>query len=174
MPLSLLAGPANAGKVALLLERYLGALESDPILIVPNRPDVDRAERELLSRAGALVGGSIGTFDDLFERIARGNGAHRPVVTEAQRSLLLRRVVAQAKGGLGRSARFGGFADALGGVAPLELTVPEPEPVELFPIGGIERGELAFELSGLEQRGLELGDGRSESIGEPAEPRRAA
>ena len=57
MPLSLLAGPANAGKVALLLERYLGALESDPILIVPNRPDVDRAERELLIRAGALVGG---------------------------------------------------------------------------------------------------------------------
>ena len=48
MPLSLLAGPANAGKVALLLERYLDALDSDPILIVPNRPDVDRAERELL------------------------------------------------------------------------------------------------------------------------------
>ena len=89
MPLSLLAGPANAGKVALLLDRYLGSLESDPILIVPNRPDVDRAERELLTRTGALVGGSIGTFDDLFERIARGNGAHRPVVTEAQRSLLL-------------------------------------------------------------------------------------
>ena len=101
MPLSLLAGPANAGKVALLLERYLGALESDPILIVPNRPDVDRAERELLTRTGALVGGSIGTFDDLFERLARGNGAHRPVVTEAQRSLLLRRVVGQAAGGPG-------------------------------------------------------------------------
>src|SRR5919204_556495 len=46
MALSLLAGPANAGKVALLLERYLAALESDPFLIVPNRPDVDRAERD--------------------------------------------------------------------------------------------------------------------------------
>ena len=91
MGLSLLAGPANAGKVALLLARYLGALDSDPVLIVPNRPDVDRAERELLRHAGALVGGSIGTFDDLFERLARGNGAHRPVVTEAQRTLLLRR-----------------------------------------------------------------------------------
>src|SRR2546430_10476004 len=89
MGLSLLAGPANAGKVALLLERYLGALDSDPILIVPNRPDVDRAERELLRHAGALVGGSIGTFDDLFERLARGNGAHPPVVTEAQRTPLL-------------------------------------------------------------------------------------
>src|SRR4051794_31863190 len=124
MALSLLAGPANAGKVALLLERYLGALESDPVLIVPNRPDVDRAERELLARSGALLGGSIGTFDDLFERVARGNGAHRPVVTEAQRTLLLRRVVARAAV---RSARFAGFADALGStVAELESALVEP------------------------------------------------
>ena len=71
MPLSVLAGPANAGKVARLLERYLGALDSDPFLIVPNRPDVDRAERELLRGSGALMGGSIGTFDDLFRRIGR-------------------------------------------------------------------------------------------------------
>src|SRR5438093_8306315 len=140
MGLSLLAGPANAGKVALLLERYLGALDSDPILIVPNRPDVDRAERELLRHAGALVGGSIGTFDDLFERLARGNGAHRPVVTEAQRTLLLRRVVARARpDGLGRSARFAGFADALG------QTVSELES------GLLEPGELEGELAELYQ-----------------------
>src|SRR3954451_22892014 len=110
MALSLLAGPANAGKVALLLERYLGALETDPVLIVPNRPDVDRAERQVLTRAGALLGGLMGTFDDLFARVARGEGAHRPVVTEAQRTLLLRRVVARAQG---RSSRFAGFTDAL-------------------------------------------------------------
>src|SRR2546430_13963294 len=97
MGLSLLAGPANAGKVALLLERYLGALDSDPILIVPNRPDVDRAERELLRRAGALVGGSIGTFDDLFERLARGHRAHPPVVTGAPPRPLLRRGVGRRR-----------------------------------------------------------------------------
>ncbi|HEY6149366.1 MAG TPA: hypothetical protein VIW19_02515, partial [Gaiellaceae bacterium] len=125
MGLSLLAGPANAGKVALLLERYLGALQDDPFLIVPNRPDVDRAERELLAQAGALMAGSIGTFDDLFARLARSNGAHRPVITSAQRSLLLRRVVAGAK--LGPSARFAGFADALGStVAELEAALLEP------------------------------------------------
>jgi ATP-dependent helicase/DNAse subunit B len=128
VPLSLLAGPANAGKVALLLERYLAALDADPILIVPNRPDVDRAERELLKRTGALVGGSIGTFDDVFERIARGNGAHRPVITPAQRTLLLRRVVARASN---RSARFSGFADALGStVAELESALLEPNELE--------------------------------------------
>jgi ATP-dependent helicase/DNAse subunit B len=128
VPLSLLAGPANAGKVALLLERYLAELDADPILIVPNRPDVDRAERELLKRTGALVGGSIGTFDDVFERIARGNGAHRPVITHAQRTLLLRRVVARASN---RSARFSGFADALGStVAELESALLEPNELE--------------------------------------------
>jgi ATP-dependent helicase/nuclease subunit B len=134
VPLSLLAGPANAGKVALLLERYLGALEADPILIVPNRPDVDRAERALLTRAGALVGGTIGTFDDLFERLARGNGAHRPVISQAQRTLLLRRLVARAEG---RSARFSGFADALG------ATLSELESAPLEP------GELEGELADL-------------------------
>ena len=156
MPLSLLAGPANAGKVALLLERYLGALDEDPILIVPNRPDVDRAERELLKQTGALVGGSIGTFDDLFERIARGNGAHRPVVTEAQRALLLRRVVAGANGGLGPSARFGGFADALGAtVAELESALLEPGELEgeLGRLYGAYRAEL--DRLGLWDRELE-------------------
>src|SRR5947208_4786422 len=128
MGLSLLAGPANAGKVARLLERYLGALESDPFLIVPNRPDVDRAEPERLARSGALVGGSIGTFDDVFARLARSNGAHKPVVTQAQRTLLLRRVVAHARTqSLARSARFTGFADALGAtVAELEAALLEP------------------------------------------------
>ena len=74
MPLRLIAGPANAGKVELLLDRYLDALESgnglEPVLIVPNRADVDRVERELLARRPALLGGSIGTFDDLFDRLA--------------------------------------------------------------------------------------------------------
>ena len=142
MPLRLLAGPANAGKVALLLERYLAALGSDPILIVPNRPDVDRAERELLTRAGALVGGSIGTFDDVFERIARGNGAHKRVVTPAQRTLLLRRVVAGAQN---RSARFSGFADSLGStVSELESALLEPSELdgELAELYAAYRAEL--------------------------------
>jgi len=41
--LTLVAGPANAGKVALLLERYLARLDDEPTLIVPNRSDVDRS-----------------------------------------------------------------------------------------------------------------------------------
>src|SRR3954470_11752197 len=172
MALSLLAGPANAGKVALLLERYLGTLDSDPILIVPNRPDVDRAERELLTRTGALVGGSIGTFDDLFERIARGNGAHRPVITSAQRTLLLRRVVASH--GSGRSARFSGFADSLGSTgAELEDALLDPGELEgeLAELYAAYRAEL--DRLGLWDRELERRHAAERAAGDLAawEPR---
>jgi ATP-dependent helicase/nuclease subunit B len=114
--LTLITGPANAGKVALLLRRYLDALPREPFLIVPNRPDVDRAERDLLELQPALLGGTIGTFDDLFRQIARESAAPRRVVSDAQRALLIRRAVSVARAGMngfGRSARFGGFADAL-------------------------------------------------------------
>src|ERR687887_1047304 len=82
MGLSLIVGPANAGKVELLLDRYVAALDRDPYLIVPGRPDVDAVERELLARRPGLLGGSIGTFDDLFARIARADPASRPVATD--------------------------------------------------------------------------------------------
>jgi ATP-dependent helicase/DNAse subunit B len=128
MALTLLAGPANAGKVALLLDRYLADLDREPVLIVPTGSDVDRVERDLLGRAGALLGGSIGTFDDVFNLLAAGNGGPRPLVGETQRALLLRRVVAGARlGDLQASARFGGFADALGStIAELESGLLEP------------------------------------------------
>ena len=112
--LTLLSGPANAGKVALLLERYLGALDRDPVLIVPHGSDVERIERELLAKRGALLSGQIGTFDDLFELIARAGGSSRPVATDAQRELVVRTAVAHTSlNGLGASSRFTGFSDAL-------------------------------------------------------------
>src|SRR5262245_4990146 len=113
--LRLLVGPANAGKVALLLDRYLARLEDEPFLIVPNPADVDRAERDLLARCGCLLGGGIGTFDDLFRRIAAGDPDTRPVATDAQRTLIVRRAVGEVvragTSSLARSARFAGFAD---------------------------------------------------------------
>ena len=95
MGLTLVAGPANAGKVALLLDRFLARLDDEPTLIVPNRSDVDRVERDLLARCGCLLGGSIGTFDDLFARLAAA-GPESPVAVGAQRALLVRRVLAAA------------------------------------------------------------------------------
>jgi ATP-dependent helicase/DNAse subunit B len=157
MPLTLLAGPANAGKVALLLDRYLADIGREPTLIVPNRADIDRVERDLLEHAGALLGGRIGTFDDVFEDIARSNGHHRPLVTDVQRALLVRDVVARARlSQLGRSARFAGFADALAtAVSELESGLVEPDEIdgELGELVRAYRAEL--DRLGLWDRDLE-------------------
>ncbi len=146
MPLSLIAGPANAGKVELLLGRYLDALEREPVLIVPTRSDVERVERELLARRPALLAGSIGTFDDVFERIADAGEAARPLVSQAQRALLVRRVVAGAPlDGLSASAGFGGFADALlQTLGELESGLLDPEQLagDLATLHAAYRAEL--------------------------------
>jgi len=118
VPLRLIAGPANAGKVELLLGRYLDALDSrggpEPALIVPNRADVDRVELELLARRPALLGGSIGTFDDLFRGLAGKSLDGRRQLGRAEQTLLVRRVVSGAKlDGFARSAERAGFVDSL-------------------------------------------------------------
>ena len=132
MSLALVVGPAHAGKIALLLERYLAAIASDPVLIVPNRSDVDRIERDLLRRCGALLSGSIGTFDDLFQHIAQSGTAARPVAGEVQRTLLVRRALAATSlNGLAASARFGGFADSLlATLAELESGLVDPDELD--------------------------------------------
>ena len=132
MGLALVVGPAKAGKIARLLEAYLDASELDPVLIVPNAADVERIERDLLRRAGALLSGSIGTFDDLFRELAFDAFDVRPVAGEAQRALIVRRALARTPlNGLGRSARFGGFADALlAALAELESGLLEPEQLD--------------------------------------------
>ncbi len=156
MGLSLVTGPAHAGKVAFLLERYLARLDDEPYLIVPNRSDVDRIERDLLRRRPLLLGGAIGTFDDLFERIAAGDPGRRPVATPAQRLLVARRAVERVLGAerppraLARSARSAGFVDAL--VAALgELESAFVEPGELD--GDLAALQVAYREE-LDRRGL--------------------
>ena len=153
MPLTLLAGPANSGKVAALLDRYLASIDEDPVLIVPNRADVDRIERDLLERSPALLGGSIGTFADLFEGLARSDPAARPVATEALRALVVRRVLSRARlNGLGRSARFQGFSDSLAGaLGELESGLLDPADLEDEDLAGLYasyRDELGGSASG--------------------------
>src|SRR4051794_5271619 len=146
MALTLLAGPANAGKVAHLLDRSLADISREPYLIVPTGSDVERVERDLLTRCGALMGGSIGTFDDVFDRIASGNGGARAVAGGAQRALVLRRVVPGAKlEGLGSSARFPGVAESPGtAIAELESGLLDPDDLtgDLAELYGRYRVEL--------------------------------
>jgi ATP-dependent helicase/nuclease subunit B len=132
VPLTLLAGPANAGKISLLLDRYLAAMPRDPVLIVPNRADVERIERELLRRSGVLLGGFIGTFGDVFARIATGDSERRPIATDTQRFLLVQRAIDGTRlNGLGRSARRRGFAESLlEAIGELESGLLDPEALE--------------------------------------------
>jgi hypothetical protein len=86
MALTLLVKPANAGTW------LCSSIVTSPIWrgACPDRADrvdVERVERDLLVRAGALLG-SIGTFDDVFERIAAGNAlrSRSPETRSARRS----------------------------------------------------------------------------------------
>ena len=114
MGLSLVVGPAHAGKVALLLGRYLEAIEHDPWLIVPTRADVERVEHDLLARAGVLLAGRIGTFDDLFDEIASGSDTSFRDAPPPVRDLVVRRAIAAVSlDRLATSATTSGFADSL-------------------------------------------------------------
>ncbi len=124
MPLTLLAGPANAGKVALLLDRFAADIARDPVLIVPNRPEAFRVGRDRVADGTTVVGGWVATFDDLFATIAHGNGDHRRVLTDTQRALLLRRIARE-------TSSFSGYADTLGAtIAELEAGLVEPEDLD--------------------------------------------
>src|SRR4029079_9633706 len=126
----------NAGKVGLLLDRYLAVLDSpdgaEPVLIVPNRADVERVELELLARRPALLGGSIVTFEDLFRRLALGSGDARPQLGRVEQTLLVRRVVGAADlNGYTRSAAPAGFVDSLERtLGELDEGLRPPEAVE--------------------------------------------
>jgi ATP-dependent helicase/DNAse subunit B len=136
VPLRLIAGPANAGKVGLLLDRYLDALDSpdgvEPLLIVPNVADVDRVQLELLAGRRALLGGSIGTFEDVFRQLASGSIDSRKRLARVEEALLVRRVVDRADlRGFARSAERVGFADSLQQVLDeLEAGLLSPDAVE--------------------------------------------
>jgi ATP-dependent helicase/DNAse subunit B len=133
MALALLVGPANAGKVARLLDKYLEAIDREPFLVVPNRAEVDAVERDLLRRAPSLLSGDIGTFDDLFDRVLSRTGVDaRPSFRELSRTLLLARVVARTElADVGAAARFPGFAEALGdALDDLEAALIEPDELD--------------------------------------------
>ena len=154
MSLELVLGPANSGKIAHLLARFEAALDSaaEPFLIVPNRPDVEAVERELAVRRGAIAGGRIGTFDDLFDEVLGRCREQAPSVSALQRRMLLARVVAAADlDALRSSARFGGFVDALAALIDeldsgmVELAGDEPgsEAADLTRLAAAYREQLA-------------------------------
>jgi ATP-dependent helicase/DNAse subunit B len=113
MPLTLLTGPANAGKAEVLMDalRREIAHGAEPLLVVPTRADAEHYLRELAG-AGAVIGVRVERFAGLVELIAARAGLHEPPLGRLAREQLLDRVAAGADG----SPRVAGLAHALGGV----------------------------------------------------------
>jgi ATP-dependent helicase/DNAse subunit B len=156
VPLNLLVGPANAGKVERLLEQFCAEQERRPFLIVPNAGDIEPLQRDLVRRSPALVAGRVGTFDDVFGEIGAGESS-RGTIGEASRRLLVRSLLDRVElRALARSARFGGFVDALvESFTELESELVEPARVEgeLGTLYGLYLAEL--ERLGLADRELD-------------------
>src|SRR5437879_4751136 len=110
MPITLITGPANAGKAELVMERARRHIAhgAEPLLIVPTRADVEHYRRELAG-SGAALGIEVGRFAELIGEVVRRAGASVPVVGALARERLLIALAARQ----GRAARPG-FARALG------------------------------------------------------------
>src|SRR4029078_1775384 len=114
----------------------------DRRFIVPQLPGIERVERELLERHRGLLAGTIGTFDTLFEHLARGEGPSPRLVGAAERGVLVRGVSA---GAATDGARFAGFSDAVGrALAELDGALLEPGDLDeaLASLGAADRAEL--------------------------------
>src|SRR5438874_17787 len=119
-PLTVLTGPARAGKTAACLERFRGA-EGRARLVVPSEPYAKRVKDRLgdLGYAGDLSG--VCTFGNLIERMtvaddfqpASTTARIRPAFRRAAMVDLVNREVGEA-GYFGRMRGSGGFASVLG------------------------------------------------------------
>jgi ATP-dependent helicase/DNAse subunit B len=102
MPITLITGPANAGKAELVMDavrRHL-AHGAEPLLVVPTRADADHYLRELAGD-GAAMGVRVERFAGLIgEAVARA-GVSKPVLGGAQRERVLEMMALRA--GVARS-----------------------------------------------------------------------
>ena len=114
MAITLITGPANAGKAQLLLDGFCGhaARGEEPILIAPTQADVEHYSRELVSR-GVLIGARVRRFQGLIEEIARRVGGMPRVVGEQSRRRILAVLMRQAPADLSSEGSRPGVLDAL-------------------------------------------------------------
>ncbi len=79
MPISLITGPANAGKARLVMDsvRQAGARGREPLLVVPTGADAEYYLREL-SGDGTAAGVRVERFAGLIEEAVRRAGAGGP------------------------------------------------------------------------------------------------
>jgi ATP-dependent helicase/DNAse subunit B len=102
MPITLITGPANAGKAELVMDavrRHL-AHGAEPLLVVPTRADAEHYLRELAGD-GAAMGVRVERFAGLIGEAVVRAGVSKPVLGGAQRERVLEMMALRA--GVARS-----------------------------------------------------------------------
>src|SRR3954468_24973044 len=132
MALKLIVGPPNSGRTGAVLDGFRAMSGNDPVLVVPTVDDVERFEQELTRDGTAVIGATVGTFDELFALVARSTDAQAgPAISRIQRLRLAREAASRAELRiLAASARRPGFPAALEELAS-ELQAALVDPVAL-------------------------------------------
>ncbi|HEY4996955.1 MAG TPA: hypothetical protein VII03_03100, partial [Solirubrobacteraceae bacterium] len=97
MPITLITGPANAGKAQLVMERLRNHLArgDEPLLVVPTRVDAEHYLRELAGE-GVALGARVERFEGLIAETVRRAGVSEPVLGPLARERLLAAVAEQS------------------------------------------------------------------------------
>src|SRR5581483_11564341 len=142
MPISMIVGPPNSGRLGEVVRRLRAQLDREPVLLVPRVADADRFERALCADGAPVTGVSIRTFAWLLEDLAAALALAVPPLLSAPERLALARAAT-------RSAERPGFAPAL--VALIEeLEAALIPPTELADAAAqAEGGEYEAELARL-------------------------
>jgi ATP-dependent helicase/nuclease subunit B len=135
MPITLITGPANAGKAALVMDavRRHVARGQEPLLIVPTRADAEHYLRELAGERAAM-GVRVERFDGLLGEAVRRAGIVEPVLGAVARERLLEalagRLPVAREAGAPADTAGRGFVRALGELVA-ELQVRRVSPARL-------------------------------------------
>ncbi|HTB69349.1 MAG TPA: PD-(D/E)XK nuclease family protein [Solirubrobacteraceae bacterium] len=140
MPITLITGPANAGKAELVLDAVRRELAhgGEPLLVVPTRADAEHYLRELAGE-GTAMGVRVERFAGLLAEVVARAGIREPVLGTLARERLLEALVvrpsldreepAPAAGPAGAGGR--GFVRALGELfAELQVRRVSPDRLE--------------------------------------------
>src|ERR1700726_3668245 len=148
MGITLVTGPANAGKAEVVMDtvrRHL-AHRQEPLLIVPTRTDVEHYLRELAGERAAM-GVRVERFEELLEELVRRAGIREPALGELSRACLIATLDAGT-----RAEHRPGFLRALGELfADLQVRRVAPQRLAAALRAGLgDDGEaLGFDLGGM-------------------------
>ena len=139
MALRLIIGPPNSGRTGVVLDGFRATSGNDPVLVVPTVDDVERFERELTRDGQAVIGATVGAFDELFAMVARVTDAQTgPAISRTQRLRVAREAASRAELRiLAASSRRPGFASAL------EELISELQAALVDPVALREQAETA-------------------------------